>query len=201
MKFLHNTDLEWDDIIPIATYIYNISPTADGLESPFYLVFGQDPIAGRLAHIQGYCGYVKEQPGRQMVQELQKLWEIHVETLHDIRTQSDPGEGDDDVKYDKATDLKIGQLVLSKNNTGMVFDPKYIADHRVICIVNESVVILRTLDGKEKRCNIHNLKLVNTSQAFTLAFRDFQESATQYRKETMQGTHGYNLRDTHCRSE
>ena len=39
-KFIHNTDLEWDDIIPIATYIYNIRPTADGLESPFYLVFG-----------------------------------------------------------------------------------------------------------------------------------------------------------------
>ena len=39
-KFLHNTDLEWDDVIPIATYIYNISPTANGLESPFDLVFG-----------------------------------------------------------------------------------------------------------------------------------------------------------------
>ena len=39
-KFLHNTDLEWDDVIPIATYIYNISLTANGLESPFYLLFG-----------------------------------------------------------------------------------------------------------------------------------------------------------------
>ena len=39
-KFLHNTNLEWDDIISIATYVYNISPTAGGLESPFYLVFG-----------------------------------------------------------------------------------------------------------------------------------------------------------------
>ena len=107
-KFLHNTDLEWDDVIPIATYIYNISPTADGLESLFYLVFGRDPIEGRLANIQGYCRYVGEQPGRQMVQELQKLWKIHAETLHDIRTQRDPGEGDDDIKHDKATDRKIG---------------------------------------------------------------------------------------------
>ena len=130
-----------------------------------------------------------------MVQELQKLWKIHAEMLHDIRTQSDPEQGEDDTKYDKATDLKIGQLVLIKNNTGMVFDPKYIADHRVICIVNESVVILQTLDGKEKRCNIHNLKPINMSQAFTLAFRDFQESATQYRKEMKQGTHGHNLRE------
>ena len=60
----------------------------------------------------------------------------------------------------------------------MVFDPKYIADHRVICIINEYIVIFQTLDGKEKRCNIHNLKHFIKSQAFTLAFRDFQESAT-----------------------
>ena len=133
-------------------------------------------MEGRLAHIQGYCRYVGEQPGRQMVQELQKLWKIHMEMLHDIRTKGDPEEGEDDIKYDKAIDLRIGQLVLIKNNTGMVLDPKFIADHRVICIVNKSVVILQTADGKEKRCNIHNC--INMSQAFTLAFRDFQESVT-----------------------
>ena len=77
----------------------------------------------------------------------------------------------------------------------MVFDPKYIADHKVICIVNKSVVILQTPDGKEKRCNIHNLKPINTSQAFTLAFRDFQESVTQHRREMKQGMCGYNLRE------
>ena len=63
-------------------------------------------MEGRVMHIQGYCRYVGEQPGRQMVQELQKLWRVHAETLHDIQTQKDPEEGDDNVKYDKATDLK-----------------------------------------------------------------------------------------------
>ena len=135
-------------------------------------------MEGRLAHIQGYCRYVGEQPGRQMVQELQKLWKIHAEMLHDIRTESDPEEGKDDIKYDKVTDLKTGQLILIKNITGTVFDPKYIEDHRVICIINKSVVILQTLDGKEKRYNIHNLNPINMSQAFTLAFKDFQESVT-----------------------
>ena len=60
-KFLYNTNLEWYDVIPIATYVYNISLTANGLESPFYLLLGRDPLEGRLTHIQGYC--------RQMVQE------------------------------------------------------------------------------------------------------------------------------------
>ena len=130
-----------------------------------------------------------------MVQEVQKLWKVHAETLHDIQTQKDPEEGDDNTKYDKATNLKIGQLVLIKNNTGIAFDPKYLADHRVVWIVNELVVILQTPDGKEKRCNIHNLKPINTSQVFTLAFKNFQESVTCYKEEAKQARHGYKLRE------
>ena len=102
-------------------------------------------------------------------------------------------EGDDNTKHDKAANLKIGQLVLIKNNTDTAFDPKYLADHRVVQILNELVVILQTPDGKEKRCNIHNLKPINTSQAFTLAFKDFHESVTCYKEEAKQAAHGYNL--------
>ena len=76
-KFLHNTNLEWDDIIP---------------------------IAGK--SMQKYCMTSKH--------------------------KKDPEEGDYDSKYDKANNLKIGQLVLIKNNTDTAFDPKYLADHRVV---------------------------------------------------------------------
>ena len=31
-KFLHNGTLEWDDILPIVAYIYNIAPTVNDLE-------------------------------------------------------------------------------------------------------------------------------------------------------------------------
>ena len=41
-KFLHNSTLEWDDILPIVAYIYNIAPSVNDLESPFFLVFGRD---------------------------------------------------------------------------------------------------------------------------------------------------------------
>ena len=57
---------------------------------------------------------------------------VHTETLHNIQTQKDLEADNDNIKYDKATDLKIGQLVLIRNNTGVAFDPKYLADHRVV---------------------------------------------------------------------
>ena len=56
-KFLHNSTLEWDDILPIAAYIYNNAPTVNDLKSPFFLVFGRDPLKGRLSHLQNYCRY------------------------------------------------------------------------------------------------------------------------------------------------
>ena len=90
----------------------------------------------------------------------------------------------------RPTDLKIGQLVLIKNNTSVTFDPKYLADHRVVRVVNKSVVILQTPYGKEKRCNIHNLKPISTLQVFTLAFQDFQKSITCHKEEAKQAAHG-----------
>ena len=62
-----------DEVLLLATYCYNIAPLVDDLESPFYLVYGQDPLEGRLSDLQNYCRYMGDQPGRLAVQELQKI--------------------------------------------------------------------------------------------------------------------------------
>ena len=41
-RFTYGSELKWDDAPPLATYCYNIVPSADNLESPFYLAFGHD---------------------------------------------------------------------------------------------------------------------------------------------------------------
>ena len=50
-KFTYDSQLEWDDALPLATYCYNIAPSADDLESPFYVVHGRDPLEGRLHNL------------------------------------------------------------------------------------------------------------------------------------------------------
>ena len=45
-KFTHDSQPEWDDALPLATYCYNIAPSVDDLKSPFYLVHGRDPLEG-----------------------------------------------------------------------------------------------------------------------------------------------------------
>ena len=56
------------------------------------------------------------------------------------------------------------------------FQPKYLADHRVVEIVNDSTVIVTSPDGKEKKCNIHHVKAISPTIAFTSAFEEFQKS-------------------------
>ena len=155
-KFTYDSQLEWDNALTLATYCYNIAPSVDDLRSPFYLVHGTDPLEGRLSNLQNYCRYMGYQPGQLAVQELRKMWKLHVKLLRETRIT----EPIDTRKVTKATDLKIGQLVFVKDHCKGTFNPSYIFDHRVAGIINDSTVLLTTLDGKEKRCNIHYIKLI-----------------------------------------
>ena len=39
-------NLEWDDVIPMATAAYNFFPHTPSQERPFFLMFGRDPLTG-----------------------------------------------------------------------------------------------------------------------------------------------------------
>ena len=36
--------LEWDDLVPLACAAYNFIPNEHSKESPFFLMFGRDPV-------------------------------------------------------------------------------------------------------------------------------------------------------------
>ena len=155
-KFTYDSQLDWDDVLPLATYFYNVAPSVDDLESPFYLLHGRDTLEGRLSSLQNYCRYLGDQPRQIAVQELRKLWDLHAKLLMENRVTKPMN----DRKVTKASDLKIGQLVFVKDHGKGTFDPTYTFDHRIWTIVNESTVILTTLDGREKSFNIHHIKPV-----------------------------------------
>ena len=45
-KFLSSSDAEWDKVLPFTCYCFNSTPTSDDLESPFFLIYGKDPLKG-----------------------------------------------------------------------------------------------------------------------------------------------------------
>ena len=62
-KFMHASQLEWDDALPLTTYCYNIATSVDDPESAFYLFHGRNPLEERFSNLQNYCRYVGDQPG------------------------------------------------------------------------------------------------------------------------------------------
>ena len=86
-------------------------------------------------------------------------------------------------------------MFLIKNHIASTFQPKYLADHRVIKIVNNSKIIVSSPDGKEKKCNIHYVKAISPTTSFTSAFEEFQKSITKegQKHNTAKQSH-YNLR-------
>ena len=161
-KFTYGNPLKWDNALPLATYCYNVMPSVDDLESPYYLVHGHDLLKGRLSNLQNYCRYMGNQPGRLAVQELQKLWKLHAKLLAKNRI----AEPATDKKIMRVSDLKIGQLALVKNHHKGAFDPTYIFDHQVAEIQNDSMVLLTTLDGRKKKCDIHHVKPVSSLEVY-----------------------------------
>ena len=77
VKFTYCSQLEWADMLQLAMYCFNIAPSVDDLESPFYLVQGRDPLDGRISNLPNYCRYIGDQPGQLAVQELRKMWKLH----------------------------------------------------------------------------------------------------------------------------
>ena len=84
-KFIYSNSLEWNAMLPPATYCYNVVPLVKDLESPYYLIHGHALLEGRLINILSYCRYMGDQPGRLAVQELQKLWKVHAKLLGENR--------------------------------------------------------------------------------------------------------------------
>ena len=178
-KLTCSSQVKWDDTLPLAIYCYNIAPSVDELESSFYLVFDWDPLEGRLSYLQNYSRYMGNQPGRLVVQELGKTSKLHAKLIAENRSTKQAT----DKKVMKASDLKIGQLILIKNHCKGPFNLTYIYNHWVASIPNESTVLLTTPDGKERKCNVHHVKPVSSLDVITSSnvhctgtFQQFQDS-------------------------
>ena len=55
-KYIDILDIEWDKCLNLATYAFNISPSSDNCSSPYYIVYGKEPIDAELKELKSYIG-------------------------------------------------------------------------------------------------------------------------------------------------
>ena len=51
-KYIDILDIEWDICLNLPMYAFNISPSSDNCSSPYYIVYGKEPINAELKKLK-----------------------------------------------------------------------------------------------------------------------------------------------------
>ena len=101
------------------------------------------------------------------------LWKHHAAYLRDICNRKDnctPPKPTNNTKFE------IGQTVMVRNHVHEMFKPKYLTDYRVLKILNESTPQLVTLNGKDHKMNISDMRPCTTLELVENAQNPFLNS-------------------------
>ena len=73
--------LEWDDLVPLACAAYNFIPNEHSKESPFFLMFGRDPVLPLNTLLEPKIRYMGNDINIISLETMKKLYEIMATNL------------------------------------------------------------------------------------------------------------------------
>ena len=84
--------LEWDDLVPLACAAYNFIPNEHSKESPFFLMFGRDPVLPLNTLLELKIRYMGNDINIISLEAMKNLYEITATNLKLAREKGDPQE-------------------------------------------------------------------------------------------------------------
>ena len=146
--------LEWDDLVPLACAAYNFIPNEHSKESPFFLMFGRDPVLSLNTLLEPKVRYMGNDINIISLETMKNLYEIAATNLKLAPEKGDPQE------QPPTTKLQPGDTVLIQNHNKGPFDPKFIADFRVVSLKGNQVEIQPAGGGPTEMKHIKHVKYV-----------------------------------------
>ena len=146
--------LEWDDLVPLACAAYNFMPNKHSKESPFFLMFGRDPVLPLNTLLEPKIRYMGNDINIISLETMKNLYEIVATNLKIAQEKGDPPD------QPPPTKLQPGDTVLVQNHTKGPFDPKYIGDYRVVSLKGNQVEIQPAIGGPTEMKHIKHVKYV-----------------------------------------
>ena len=152
--------LEWDVLVPLACAAYNFIPNEHSKESPFFLMFGRDPILP----LNTLLGPKLQYPGNDinilLLEAMKNMFEIATTNLKMAQEKRDP-------KNDpKPVQLQPGDTVLVQNHTKGPFDPKYIGDYCVVSIKGNQIKVRPSIGGPTEMKHMKHVKYVHPADQY-----------------------------------
>ena len=189
-KHIHGNQLEWDEIVPLATAAYNFFPCQSSRESPFVLMFGRDPITPFLSLLEPSPQYWGERGGHLHLDALQHLYTVTGENLRRARQKENT-----ETEMSLQNDLKMGDLVLVRDINAGIFEPKYSPNYRIIAIYGNNHITVKAPDGKVQvwhRGHIKKIDPVDKVISLLPSMEDYQK----FGRKTKLLIHPDNIPDT-----
>ena len=138
--------LEWDDIVPLACAAYNFLPNEHSRESPFFSMFGRDPLLPLTKLLKPKIRYLGNDENILSLEALKNMYQLVVTNLRYAREKRQP-------KTYVEPKLKEGDLVLVKDHTAKPFQPRFKGNFRVITQKGNQVEV-KPLNGGGEPLNI-----------------------------------------------
>ena len=127
--------LEWDDLVPLACAAYNFIPNEHSKESPFFLMFGRDPVLPLNTLLEPKIRYLGNDNNVLSLEAMKNIFEI---TTTNLKLARERGYPQDQPLTNK---LQPGDKVLVQNHVKGPFDPKFTGDYRVVSFKGNQVEI------------------------------------------------------------
>ena len=146
--------LEWDDLVPLTCAAYNFIPNEHLKESPFFLMFGRDPVFPLNTLLEPKIRYMGNDINIISLETMKNLYEVTATNLRLAQEKEDPQE------QPPPTKLKPRDTVLIQNHNKGPFDPKYIGDNRVVSLKGNQVEIQPAVGGPTEMKHIKHVKYI-----------------------------------------
>ncbi len=136
IRKLGRDNQRWDEVACYACAAYNFFPGENTKESPFFLLYGRDPIMNLNSIIAPRVRSASLSEGIQSLERLRSMWQVTAQVLRKARSE--------DSRWEK--DLKKpaepGDMVLIKNHAPeTAWDPRYKGPYRIISMTNTKATL------------------------------------------------------------
>ena len=146
--------LEWDDLVPLACAAYNFIPNEHSKESPFFLMFGRDPVLPLNTLLEPKIRYLGNDINVLSLDAMKNMFEIAATNLKLAQERGDPQD------QPLSNKLQPGDTVLVQNHVKGPFDPKFIGDYRVVALKGNQVEIQPATGGPTEMKHIKHVKYI-----------------------------------------
>ena len=121
--------------MPLACAAYNFIPNEYSKESPFFLMFGRDPVLPLNTLLGPKMRYLGNDMNILLLEAMKNMFEITASNLKMAQERGDPQS------YPIPSKLQPGDTVLVQNHTKGPFNPKYVGDYRVVSLRRNQVEV------------------------------------------------------------